>query len=488
MAVGVSSAGSAMKVSPDGAGSHREASEASVLITADGRDRDWSNSNSHDCQTAGFDGVAGRQNDLLDNIGIYDVAAKASQVDNQCRSNGCADTQQSDAISDSCWRGVVDAWWFPQCVLLGCQCSFALMHVSAHTALETIPPLAFASLRIVIAIPFLLLSCRIQETEFRLQRGDLPWLAGMAFFGIFVTQTTVFIGNQLAGAAYAAIFTPTVPVFTALIQAMLGKEYLSLPKTIGIALTIFGTLMLLHIESLDFGSAGTLGLLALLVNCMCFSIYLIMMQHRLVKRPYPFSLFAGASCIGGVVIVSIAWRDYTQMDWAAIPASAWGALLWAALGTSFLAHSGIAFAVSRCAAVVPSMYSCIQTVLTAALSALWLGQMLSLRDLAAMTVIIGGVVFVIAAKLREDRLRHASQVEYQKLDLSDAKADVEGGRPRQLTRVPSTWQVCDFDSVGHVLSRNHSRLEFVAAEAAWSHGDAGGGAVKGGRARDEHSF
>lgn len=177
-----------------------------------------------------------------------------------------------------------------------------------------------------------------------------------------------------------------------------------------------------------------------------------------------------------------------QMDWAAIPASAWGALLWAALGTSFLAHSGIAFAVSRCAAVVPSMYSCIQTVLTAALSALWLGQMLSPRDLAAMTVIIGGVAFVIAAKLREDRLRHASQVEYQKLDLSDAKADVEGGRPRQLTRVPSTWQVCDFDSVGHVLSRNHSRLEFVAAETAWSHGGVGGDAVKSGKATDQHAF
>lgn len=44
------------------------------------------------------------------------------------------------------------------------QFSFALMHVSAHRALEYIPPLAFGSLRICIAIPFLLLSCRIQVT------------------------------------------------------------------------------------------------------------------------------------------------------------------------------------------------------------------------------------------------------------------------------------------------------------------------------------
>lgn len=50
----------------------------------------------------------------------------------------------------------------------------------------------------------------VQEPDFRLQRDDAPWLLGMAVFGIVITQTTVFIGNQLAGAAYAAIFTPTV--------------------------------------------------------------------------------------------------------------------------------------------------------------------------------------------------------------------------------------------------------------------------------------
>lgn len=55
-----------------------------------------------------------------------------------------------------------------------------------------------------VAIPL------VQEPDFRLQRDDAPWLLGMAVFGIVITQTTVFIGNQLAGAAYAAIFTPTV--------------------------------------------------------------------------------------------------------------------------------------------------------------------------------------------------------------------------------------------------------------------------------------
>ena len=51
------------------------------------------------------------------------------------------------------------------------------------------------------------------------------------------------------------------------------------------------------------------------------------------------------------------------------------------------------------------IYCCVQTVLTAALSATVLGQMLSLRDTAAMVIILAGVACVIAAKLSEQRAK-----------------------------------------------------------------------------------
>lgn len=38
-----------------------------------------------------------------------------------------------------------------------------------------------------------------------------------------------------------------------------------------------------------------------------------MMQHRLAKRPYPFSLFAGASCLGAVGINLLALKDFGQV-------------------------------------------------------------------------------------------------------------------------------------------------------------------------------
>ena len=49
-----------------------------------------------------------------------------------------------------------------------------------------------------------------------------------------------------------------------------------------------------------------------------------------------------------------------QVGWGGVPASAWAALAWAGLGTSFAAHSAVSWAVGRCSAVVPSIYSCMQ--------------------------------------------------------------------------------------------------------------------------------
>ena len=53
-------------------------------------------------------------------------------------------------------------------------------------------------------------------------------------------------------------------------------------------------------------------------------------------------------------------RGLLQVGWGGVPGSAWAALAWAGLGTSFLAHSGVSWAVGRCSAVVPSIYSCMQ--------------------------------------------------------------------------------------------------------------------------------
>lgn len=78
------------------------------------------------------------------------------------------------------------------------------------------------------------------------------------------------------------------------------------------------------------------------------------------------SQLAGSACLVDVSLVIALNRGpvlvFCQVDWGAVPASAWGALAWAGLGTSFAAHSAVSWAVGRCSAVVPSIYSCMQVL------------------------------------------------------------------------------------------------------------------------------
>ena len=53
---------------------------------------------------------------------------------------------------------------------------------------------------------------------------DIPWLVTLGILGIGLPQSLVFVGNHLAGAAYAPILVPTTPVYVALLSAAFRME------------------------------------------------------------------------------------------------------------------------------------------------------------------------------------------------------------------------------------------------------------------------
>ena len=56
--------------------------------------------------------------------------------------------------------------------------------------------------------------------------------------------------------------------------------------------------------------ANTVGLLALLANCLSFAAYLCVLQQFLARRPHPFSAFLAASVVGGAGIAALAAPDF----------------------------------------------------------------------------------------------------------------------------------------------------------------------------------
>ena len=59
--------------------------------------------------------------------------------------------------------------------------------------------------------------------------------------------------------------------------------------------------------------ASTLGLLALWLVCFSYACYLVMLQHVLSTRPYPFTIFAFASLCGDICICAAAAPQFLQV-------------------------------------------------------------------------------------------------------------------------------------------------------------------------------
>ena len=64
----------------------------------------------------------------------------------------------------------------------------------------------------------------MQEPTFRPALRDVPWYVALGTLGIGISQSLVFVGNHLVGAAYAPIMVPTTPVYVALLSAAFGME------------------------------------------------------------------------------------------------------------------------------------------------------------------------------------------------------------------------------------------------------------------------
>ena len=60
-------------------------------------------------------------------------------------------------------------------------------------------------------------------------------------------------------------------------------------------------------------SASTLGLLALWCVVLSYACYLVMLQHVLSTRPYPFTIFAWASLCGDIGICAFAAPQMSQV-------------------------------------------------------------------------------------------------------------------------------------------------------------------------------
>lgn len=278
------------------------------------------------------------------------------------------------------------------------QLTFGALHVVGKAALAHVPPLALAGMRVLGAVPLVVLLALALERS-RPARSDWPALGLLGFLGVFVNQIAFILGLSLTSAANAAILMPTIPVFATGFALLMRIERPSMARLGGVACAAAGALVLVGTRPPAAGAGFYLGNALLLLNCLSYALYLVL-QKPLLGRLGPLTVVGSAFAAGGAGILAVSIPSLLRLDYLPVPPLAWAAILYIVLVPTALNYVLNSWAIRESGPSLAAAYITLQPLAGALLAALWLGERPGAREAAGGLLILSGLVLVARAGRR----------------------------------------------------------------------------------------
>ena len=248
--------------------------------------------------------------------------------------------------------------------------------VATRFVVDQTGPISLALLRYVIGFCCLLPVVWLSAGPVRFARRDVLPIAllGITQFGILIALLNY--GLRFIPSARAALIFATFPLLTMVLAAALGHERLTLPKIVGVLLTIAGVGVALGEKAFQGGQAQEwVGELAVFASALSGAVCSVLYRPYLRKYPaLPVSAFAMLASVGFLAILAagegffVSLPHFTPGGWLAIVfiglSSGVGYYLWL-------------WALGHAPATQVTVFLALSPVTAAALGALFLGEAIS---------------------------------------------------------------------------------------------------------------
>jgi drug/metabolite transporter (DMT)-like permease len=287
------------------------------------------------------------------------------------------------------------------------QIFFASLSVVGKEAMLSLPWPAFTTFRIGFSALFfavLYVASGAQPVE----RGDRKILALYGLLGVAANQFLFLAGLTLSKATHATILVTSIPVFSALLAALLGRELLTAKKGLGIMVSLSGALGLVVLAASSSGQAlgfqwqQVVGNLLVLTNSLCYSLYLVLSKDLLSRYKaitvtfwmFFFGLLEvllfdliGALFVPGSFTWVIEGIQHTTMG-------AWLRLAYVVCFATVLAYGLNSWALRFAPMSLVAVYIYVQPLVAVVLAYFILGERLHAQEILAAILIVIGVRIV----------------------------------------------------------------------------------------------
>jgi drug/metabolite transporter (DMT)-like permease len=312
--------------------------------------------------------------------------------------------------------------------LITTQIFFASLSVVGKEAMLSLPWPAFTTFRIGFSALFFLALYLASGAE-PVEKKDRKTLALYGLLGVAANQFLFLAGLTLSKATHATILVTSIPVFSALLAALLGRELLTAKKGLGIMVSLAGALGLVVLAALssgkDFGLQGkqVFGNLLVLINSFCYSLYLVLSKdllgrYKAITVTFWMFLYGlvevllfdliGALLVPGSFTWVIDGILHTTLG-------AWLRLAYIVCFATVLAYGLNSWALRFAPMSLVAVYIYVQPLVAVVLAYFLLGETLHLQEALAAILIIAGVRIVA----KENAKRQATKAEGAKSEGGD---------------------------------------------------------------------
>lgn len=252
---------------------------------------------------------------------------------------------------------------------------------------ESFRTFVFNGIRIPVASLLLFATVRLSGGRTGLRREDIPLVAGVSFFGMFLFMMSFVLGVSLTSASNVGVINASTPLFILLVALVTGIERPSARTVLGIVIGFSGMLALTYRQGSLTLNPGDL---FILLSCLFWAVYTV--YGKKVLRIYdPMAATAWIYLLTSLFQMPFFLMQLPGQSLTRISAASWINMAISCVGSLFLANSLYFFAIHRIGPSRVGVYTNLTPVFTLLLAVLLRGESISAGQIAGLIIIITGI-------------------------------------------------------------------------------------------------
>jgi len=255
------------------------------------------------------------------------------------------------------------------------------------------PPLTFRMLSMWLGLPVLALGMVLLRLPFRVPRAHWRELFWLALTNMFVWHALIIVAVKALSSGRAAILGYSMPIFSAVLGALVFGSRLAPRARAGVAAAALGVVLLLWNEFTHL-AGSPVGVLLALIAALTWALGTNLLRRTTLPVPTLTICFWMTAMTS--VLLTVLSLLFERSQWAAPSAAAWGAIGFNAVLIFGFAHA-VWYTMARDLPPVASTLSVMLIPVLGVFSgALWLDEVLHWQDWAAvllMVLAIGSVLW-----------------------------------------------------------------------------------------------